>query len=89
MHAPVTLATAVAVRHADAADTAGTIALTVAMPTDQPITSVTTTPIPDWTATTKPAPLAPPVQADGETLTKVVVSVTWTPSPSGPRRESC
>lgn len=59
-------------------DTAGTIGLTVTLPTDHPITSVRTTPIAGWTATTTMTTLNPPVQAGGRTITKTVGSITWT-----------
>jgi periplasmic copper chaperone A len=58
--------------------TAGTTALTVTLPTDHPISSVRTTPIAGWTATTTTVALNPPVQDDGRTITKTVGSVTWT-----------
>lgn len=59
-------------------DTAGTTALTVTLPTDHPISSVRTTPMAGWTATTTTVALNPPVQDDGRTITKTVGSVTWT-----------
>jgi uncharacterized protein YcnI len=73
--------TVIALRVPDESDTAGTIALTVTLPTDHPIASVATTPIPGWTATTTTIPLNPPVQNDGQTLTKTIGSVTWTATP--------
>jgi uncharacterized protein YcnI len=62
-------------------DTAGTVGLTVTLPTDHPISSVRTTPLPGWTATTSKVPLNPPVQDDGRTITETVGSVTWTAAP--------
>ena len=59
-------------------DTAGTTALTVTLPTDHPISSVRTTPLAGWTATTTTVALNPPVQDDGRTITKTVGSITWT-----------
>jgi uncharacterized protein YcnI len=59
-------------------DTAGTIGLTVTLPTDHPISSVRTTPIAGWTATTTTVPLNPPVTDDGRTITKTTGSITWT-----------
>ncbi|WP_433294563.1 YcnI family protein [Pseudonocardia sp. CA-142604] len=73
--------TVIAFRVPDESDVADTIALSVTMPTDHPITSVSTTPVPGWNATTRTVPLNPPVQADGETLTEAVGSVTWTAAP--------
>ena len=62
-------------------DTAGTVGLTVNLPTDHPFSSARTTPIPGWTATTNKVPLNPPVQDDGRTITEAVGSVTWTAAP--------
>jgi periplasmic copper chaperone A len=59
-------------------DTAGTVALTVTLPADHPISSVRTTPIAGWTVTTATVALDPPVQSHGRTLSKAVGSVTWT-----------
>jgi uncharacterized protein YcnI len=73
--------TVIALRVPDESDTAGTVAVSVTLPTDHPITSVATTPIPGWTATTTEIPLNPPVQNDGATLTKTVGSVTWKANP--------
>src|SRR5689334_9373720 len=54
----------VAFRVPDESDTAGTIKLEVNLPTDHPILSVRTTPMPGWTATTTKVALNPPVQTD-------------------------
>lgn len=62
-------------------DTAGTVALSVSLPTDRPISSVRTTPIPGWTATTTMVTLNPPVEATGRTITETVGTVTWTAAP--------
>jgi uncharacterized protein YcnI len=62
----------------DESDTAGTVKLEVTLPTDHPITSVRTTPIPGWTATVTKATLNPPVQVDGNTVAEAVRTVTWT-----------
>jgi periplasmic copper chaperone A len=62
----------------DEDDAAGTTALTVTLPTDHPISSVRTTPIAGWTATTSTVALNPPVQDGGRTITKTVGSITWT-----------
>lgn len=59
-------------------DTAGTIGLTVTLPTDHPISSVRTTPIAGWTSTSTMVTLNPPVQSGGRTITKTVGTVTWT-----------
>lgn len=62
-------------------DTAGTVGLTVTLPTDRPITSVRTTPIAGWTATPKKVALTPPLQSHGRTITETVGSITWTAAP--------
>ena len=62
----------------DESDTAGTIKLEVTLPTDHPITSVRTTPIPGWTAAVTKTALNPPVQVNGNAVAEAVKSVTWT-----------
>jgi uncharacterized protein YcnI len=62
-------------------DTAGTIKLQVTLPAEHPITSVRTTPRPGWTATTTTAPLNPPIERYGRTITEAVNTVTWTADP--------
>ena len=52
--------------------------LEVALPTDHPITSVRTTPIPGWTAAVTKTTLNPPVQVNGNAVTEAVGTVTWT-----------
>jgi uncharacterized protein YcnI len=70
--------TVVDFRVPDESDTAGTIKLQVALPTDHPFTSVRTTPIPGWTAVVEKTTLNPPVQVNGNAVTQAVKSVTWT-----------
>jgi uncharacterized protein YcnI len=65
----------------DESDTAGTVKLEIALPTDHPITSVRTTPIPGWTAAVTKATLNPPVQVNGNAVTQAVGAVTWTANP--------
>jgi periplasmic copper chaperone A len=71
----------VALRVPTESDTAGTVALQVTLPADHPITSVRTTPRPGWTATVAKAPLDPPVEQHGRTITEAVRTVTWTADP--------
>jgi periplasmic copper chaperone A len=71
----------VSFRVPDESDTAGTVELEVALPTDHPITSVRTTPMPGWTATVAKATLNPPVQVNGNAVTQAVSTVTWTANP--------
>ena len=62
--------------------TAGTVGLTVTMPTDKPVVSARTEPIPGWTAKVVKAPLAAPVTTpDGGRLTQAVRQITWTAAP--------
>ena len=58
--------------------TAGTVKLTVKLPTDHPFLYVSTKPVPGWTATTKKSKLPEPVDSHGTTLTEAISSVTWT-----------
>lgn len=62
----------------DEDDTAGTVALTVTLPADHPFSSVRTTPVAGWTATTQEIALNPPLKDDdGNSITKTIGSVTW------------
>jgi uncharacterized protein YcnI len=66
----------------DEDDTAGTVALTVNLPTDHPFSSVRTTPIAGWTVTTSEVALNPPLKDDdGNAITKTIGSVTWKANP--------
>jgi periplasmic copper chaperone A len=71
----------IALRVPTESDTAGTVALQVTLPADHPITSVRTTPRAGWTATMTKAPLDPPVERHGRTITEAVRTVTWTADP--------
>jgi uncharacterized protein YcnI len=63
-------------------DAAGTVALTVNLPTDHPFSSVRTTPIAGWTATPNEVAINPPLKDDdGNTITKTVGSVTFKANP--------
>jgi uncharacterized protein YcnI len=59
-------------------DTAGTVRLEVTLPTDTPLLSVSTKPVPGWKASTAEAELPAPVEVSGTTVTKAVRTVTWT-----------
>ncbi|HEX4246946.1 MAG TPA: YcnI family protein [Pseudonocardia sp.] len=61
--------------------TAGTVKLEVTLPTDHPIPSVLTTPMPGWTATTAKTTLNPPVETDDGKVTEAVHTITWTAQP--------
>jgi uncharacterized protein YcnI len=71
----------VALRVPTESDTAGTVKLQVTLPLDHPITSVRTMPRPGWTATMTKAPLNPPIERNGRTITEAVSTVTWTADP--------
>ncbi|HVL85172.1 MAG TPA: YcnI family protein [Pseudonocardia sp.] len=73
--------TVVNLRVPNESDTAGTIELEVTLPADHPITGVRTTPVPGWTVTTTRAPLDPPIERHGRTITETVRTVTWTATP--------
>src|SRR5438045_5350839 len=62
-------------------DTASTTKLEVAIPTDKPIASVSTMPIPGWTAAVGTTKLSTPVKTDdGDEISEVVSRITWTAS---------
>jgi periplasmic copper chaperone A len=58
-------------------DTAGTTKVEVTLPQDTPFLSVSTKPVPGWTATVTEQPLPAPVTVGGTTLTKAPRTVTW------------
>lgn len=58
--------------------TAGTVKVSVDLPTDNPFLYVSTKPVPGWTATTVKTKLPKPVESYGTTLTEAVSRVTWT-----------
>ena len=58
-------------------DTASTTRLEVALPTATPLLSVSTKPVPGWTATVEAATLPEPVEVGGATITTAPATVTW------------
>lgn len=56
---------------------ADTTEITVHIPTDTPLASVSTKPLADWTITTKQTKLDQPATVEGATITKAVTSITW------------
>ena len=62
-------------------DTASTVSLRVQIPADTPLASVSTKPVPGWTATVTTAPLDPPVEVHGTEVTEAVSEITWTADP--------
>ena len=59
-------------------DTLSTTKLEVNLPTDQPIASVSTKPIPGWTVTTAKTKLTTPIKSDDGEITEAVTKITWT-----------
>ena len=68
----------VAFRVPNERDDASTTRLRVLFPEDQPIGSVSTTPVPGWRITTKSRTLDEPIEVFGEEVSEVVSEVTWT-----------
>src|SRR4051812_5130398 len=65
-------------------DTASTVKIRIQLPTDTPLASVSTMPVPGWTATTTSAPLNPPVKDDdGNTVTLAPSVVEFDAAPGG------
>ena len=65
-------------------DTASTVKIRVQLPTDSPLVSVSTMPVPGWTATTTKTPLNPPVKDDdGNTVSEAVSVVEFDAAPGG------
>jgi periplasmic copper chaperone A len=64
-------------------DNAATVRVSVAFPEDQPLPSVSTTPVPGWRVATTSRTLDEPIDIDGSTLTEIVDRVTWTATGEG------
>lgn len=64
-------------------DDASTTQFRVLLPTDQPLASVQTTPIPGWAVSTKDRTLAEPIDFFGSKVNRVVSQVTWTATDGG------
>jgi uncharacterized protein YcnI len=62
-------------------ETAATSQVVVDLPTDTPLLSVSTKPLPGWTATVETAPLPEPVDFYGTELTQAPSRVVWTAQP--------
>ena len=63
--------------------TSATTRVTVDLPTQTPLTSVSTQPVPGWTAAVERGDLPEPVEVDGATITQAPLSVTWTADGAG------
>jgi len=59
-------------------DSANTTKLEVTLPAGQPIASVSTKPIPGWTAVADKTKLATPIKSDDGEITEAVTKITWT-----------
>jgi periplasmic copper chaperone A len=75
----------VAFRVPNERDDASTTRLQVTLPKDQPLGSVSTTPIPGWTVKTSTRQLDQPIEMFGQQLDEVVSKVTWTATGGGIR----
>ena len=62
-------------------ETAATSQVTVDLPTATPLLSVSTKPVPGWTASVETAPLPEPVDFYGTELTEAPSRVVWTAEP--------
>lgn len=74
--------TRIAFRVPTESDTASTTKLDVFLPTDQPVASVSTMPVPGWTVQVTTSKLATPLtDDDGNKITEAVSQLTWTAAP--------
>jgi uncharacterized protein YcnI len=62
---------------------ASTMKLVVLLPTDTPLASVQTTPLPGWAVTTKHRKLAEPIELEGAEISTVVSQITWKATDGG------
>lgn len=69
---------AVTFRVPNESDTAGTVKLSVELPTQTPFVYVSTKPVPGWTVTAPKKKLPTPYDLDGTSITEAVQTVTWT-----------
>jgi uncharacterized protein YcnI len=59
-------------------DTASTVTLEVAVPTQAPIANLSVKPVPGWTAAVDTTKLATPIKTDEGEITEAVSKITWT-----------
>jgi uncharacterized protein YcnI len=64
-------------------DDASTVKLEVTLPTDAPVASVSTQPVPGWTAVVERATLPTPIEVHGAQVTEAVSKITWTAAGGG------
>jgi uncharacterized protein YcnI len=62
----------------------GTVELRVQMPEDQPFASVSTKPVPGWSAEVVRQALDTPIESHGRQITEVVSEIRWTGGPIEP-----
>ncbi|MEN3611561.1 YcnI family protein [Plantactinospora sp. ZYX-F-223] len=70
----------VAFRVPTESDTASTVKLEVTFPDDAALASVSTMPVPGWTAVVEKRKVNPPVEVHGSQVGEVVSKITWTAS---------
>ena len=58
-------------------DNANTVKVEVNLPTDHPLASVQTEPVPGWTASVTKTKLAKPISTDDGQVTEAVTKITW------------
>ena len=63
--------------------TASTVGLTVSLPTDTPLASVSVEPVPGWTIAAPEKALPTPITTDDGQVTSAVTEVTWTAAAGG------
>jgi uncharacterized protein YcnI len=68
----------VAFRVPTESDTASTTKVEIHLPQDTPIASVSTMPVPGWTAQATKTKLAQPIDSHGSQITEAVSVITWT-----------
>ena len=61
-------------------DDAGTVMLSVQLPQEHPLAFVSVQPMPGWEIETTTRTLAEPLEGEGESITDVVDTITWTAS---------
>jgi periplasmic copper chaperone A len=64
-------------------DTASTVGVEVAFPTDHPIANISVQPKPGWTVSVKKTKLATPVTTDDGTVSEAVTRVSWKATAGG------
>lgn len=62
-------------------ETASTVKLEVALPTDTPLSAVLVQPVPGWTATVEKGALPAPVEVEGNTISDAALKIVWQADP--------